>query len=75
MFGVSVLMSDFKSLTSDEIFPQILVAIIDLAGRDLRRLDQHYVGRAHVAIHRSLSVVVEAGHVAARNLDHPDYSS
>src|SRR5215831_824505 len=69
MFGVSALISGFRRRPLDEIFPEILVAARDLAWRDICRLDQHHVRRAHVAIHCSLLALVEAGHVAEGNLD------
>ena len=68
MFGVSVLISDFRRVTLDEIFPQILVAVVDLARRDFRRFDECDVRRAHVAIHCSLFALVEAGDVAEDDL-------
>lgn len=48
---------------------QILVAIADLARRDLRRVYQRHVVRAYVAIHRTVLAVVKARHVAESNLD------
>ena len=71
MFGVSVLISDFRRLTSDEIFSQILVAGVGLAWRDFHRFDERDVGRAHVAIHCSVLALVETGDDAEGNLgDH-----
>ena len=64
MFRVSVLIPDFSVGSLDEIVPQILVAIADLAGCDLCRLDQRDVCRAHVAIHCSFLDLVETGYVA-----------
>ena len=69
MFGVSVLISDFRRLTLDEIFPQILVATVDLACRDLRRLDQCHVRREYVAIHCSLLDLVETWYLTKDDLD------
>ncbi len=66
MFRVSVLISD---VCVDEVFPQILAALADLARRDLRQLQQRHVGGAHIATRCSRLAVVEAGHVASDNLD------
>src|SRR5262245_20085647 len=71
MFGVSVLILISDGPPLGEIFSQILAAVADLDRRDLRRVDQRHVRRAHVAIHRSLLALVEAGHVAEGNLDNP----
>ena len=57
------------ALLANETICQILVAITDLAWRDLRRFNQRHVFPAHIPLHRSVLALVETGHVAEYNLD------
>ena len=51
-----------RRLQANATVCQILAAIVDLARRDLCRLDQRNVRRAYVTIHRSLPALVEIRH-------------
>ncbi len=51
-------------------FPEILVAVTNLARRDFFRFDGPDVGRPHVAVHCSSLALVETRDVAKNNLVH-----